>query len=295
MKKRAFFFIILAGVLWGTSGIFVHYLAPYGVTSLQMTMVRGLVSFLCLAIFALVRDRGLFRVRALDLLYFIGMGVFLFGTASCYFISMQMTSVSTAVVLMYTAPLYVMLFSVLFLGEKLSHLKLVALVLMLLGCCLVSGVIGGLRFDAAGIAIGAASGLCFAAYNILTKLAMQRGARASSATLYSFLSVAAVGLAFSAPWELTVSAARAPAVTLPLLIGLGVVTCTLPYIFYTLAMKELPAGTASALGIVEPMSATLFSVLLFSEPMNWSSGAGVALILLSVFLLSRVEGKGDRA
>ncbi|MBQ8351889.1 MAG: EamA family transporter [Clostridia bacterium] len=289
MKIKAFFFVILAGILWGTSGIFVHYLAPYGITSLQMTMMRGLVSFVCLAVFALARERSLFCVRPLDLLYFIGMGLGLFGTASCYFISMQMTSVSTAVVLMYTAPVYVMIFSVLFLGERLSPLKLVAVASMLVGCCLVSGVIGGLKFDTTGILIGAASGICFAGYNILTKLAMQRGCRAPSATLYCFLSVTVVGLVTSAPWEMIGSAAKAPTVTLPLLLALGVVTCTLPYIFYTLAMKELPAGTASALGIVEPMSATIFSVLLFSEPLDWFSGAGIVLILLSVCLLSRTK------
>ena len=37
MKTKAFIFIIVAGILWGTSGIFVNYLAPYGFTSMQMT------------------------------------------------------------------------------------------------------------------------------------------------------------------------------------------------------------------------------------------------------------------
>ena len=47
MKKRAFTFVILASILWGTSGLFVYALSPLGFTSAQMTFARGSVSFLC--------------------------------------------------------------------------------------------------------------------------------------------------------------------------------------------------------------------------------------------------------
>ena len=60
MKNKAFLFIILAGILWGTSGIFVHYLAPLGFTSMQMTATRASVSFLCMLGYVLVRNRRLF-------------------------------------------------------------------------------------------------------------------------------------------------------------------------------------------------------------------------------------------
>ena len=104
MKIRAFIFIIIASVLWGTSGIFVNNLSPYGFTSLQMTAVRATVSFLFLLIFVLIKDRKLFRTKPIDLLIFALGGLGLFGTSSCYYASMQLTSISTAVVLMYTAP-----------------------------------------------------------------------------------------------------------------------------------------------------------------------------------------------
>ena len=54
-------------------------------------------------------------------------------------------------------------------------------------------------------------------------------------------------------------------------------------------MRDLPAGTASALSIVEPMAATVFSVVLFHEAMSVASVIGIVLILLAVFLLSRDE------
>ena len=289
MKIKAFIFILLAGILWGTSGLFVHYLAPYGVSSVQMSAVRGVVSFIPLAVYALIKDRGLFRLDPKRALLFLAIGAAIFGTATLYYTSMQMTSVSTAVVLMYTAPIYVMAFSVAFLGEKLSGLKLCSVVMMLVGCCLVSGIVGGMKFDLLGILLGVLTGIVYAAYNVLTKIAMKKGYAPVSTTMYSFLVMGVIATAVCKPGELISSAAVRPAVTLPLLIGLGILTCVLPYFFYTLSMKELSAGTASALGIVEPMAATLFSVIFLDEKIDLLQIAGIALILIAVVLLGRTE------
>lgn len=290
--KKSFFYIILAGVLWGTSGIFVHYLAPHGFTSLQMTAVRGSVSFLCLVLYALAFERSLFRATRLQLILCVCMGVSLLGTAGGYFASMQMTSVSTAVVLMYSAPIYVTIFSVLFLGEKMSGGKLTALVLMIVGCALVSGIIGGLKFDPLGIFLGVLSGISYAAYNIFTKIVTGKGCKPMTATLYSSLFMALIALCVSNPKGIAVGAMQKPALLIPMLLCLGVITFVLPYAFYSSAMKTLPAGTASALSIVEPMAATLFSVFLFDEKLTLYSCIGIVLILAAVLLLGRTHEKG---
>ena len=114
MKTRAFLFIIISGLMWGTSGLFVHVLAPYGFTSLQLTALRGTVAFVAMLGFVLVRNREALRVKPRDLLLFVAIGICLFGAAAAYFFAMQLTSVATAVVLMYTSPIYVTIFSMLF-------------------------------------------------------------------------------------------------------------------------------------------------------------------------------------
>lgn len=294
--KKAFLYIILAGIFWGTSGIFVHYLAPYGFSSLQMTFVRGAVSFIGMLLYVLICRRRALRVRALDLLCCVFIGITLFLTGSCYFTSMQMTSVSTAVVLMYSAPVYVSIFSALFFGEQFSRLKWCAVGCMLVGCCLVSGVIGGLRFDLVGILIGMLSGISYAAYNVLTKISMRRGNDPITTTLYSFLFMVIVAALFAQPGQLPSLVAPSPLLLIPLLIGMGVVTYVAPYFLYTLGIRDLPAGTASALGIVEPMAATVFSVFLLQEPISWISAIGILLIVGSVFMLAKAEdNKGENS
>ena len=174
MKKSAFIYIIAAGISWGTSGIFVKLLAPHGYTSLDLTAIRGVISFIFFLTYALIRERSAFRVTPTQLLYFFLIGLSMFGTAGFYFLSLEATSISTAVVLMYTAPVYVTVYSAIFMGESFSKPKLTAIIMMFVGCCLVSGLVGGLKFDALGILFGIISGISFASYNVLTKICMQK-------------------------------------------------------------------------------------------------------------------------
>ena len=287
MKKYSFLLIVLACVLWGTSGIFVHYLSPLGYTSLNMTGARAIVAFLCLLAYTLTFNRKALCVKPKHLLLFFGIGLSFFGTAGFYFTSMTMTSVSTAVVLMYTAPIYVTVFSVMFLGEKMTRSKLVSVILVIAGCIMVSGAVGGMTFEPLGVLIGVLSGIAYAAYNILTKIAMRAGAEPSSTTLYCFLSASIASLFFADPIGLAEVTAEAPLTNIAALIALGVITCVIPYLAYTLALRRLPAGVASSMGIIEPMSATLFSVLLFGEELGIVKIAGMAAILIAVALLGR--------
>lgn len=289
MKKMAFLYIIIACILWGTSGIYVHYMAPYGFSSLQMTFLRSVVSFISMGIYILIYDKKLFKVTLKELILFAISGISFFGTSGSYFYSMQASSVSTAVVLMYTAPLFILIYSVCFLGEKLSKLKSVAIVCMLIGCGLVSGIIGGMKFNMEGIAFGLLAGISYSCYNIVTKIAMRNKCNPFSATLYCFMFASLAGIFLSNPWGIPECVANNTIITLPLAISLGICTCILPYFLYTLALKEIPAGTASALGIIEPMSATLFSVILLGESLNGFSICGIILILGSVFLLSKFD------
>ena len=281
--------------MWGTSGIFVHFLSPYGFSALQMTAVRGVVSFLLMAGFALLFERDQFRIRNWrELLLYVFMGATLFGTAFCYFQSMRMTSVSTAVVLMYVSPIYILLFSVVVFREKLGLVKGLSVAGILLGCVLVSGIVGGGRFNLPGVLLGILSGVSYAIYNILAKLSVRRGGSPIKATMYAFLFMAVIAVIPSHPVHFASCVTSRPAVTLPLLIGLGIFTCILPYFLFNYSLKTLPSGTASAMSIIEPLSASVFSFTLLGEDPDAFAIGGIVLILACVIILERSELKGNR-
>ncbi len=285
MQKKAFIYIILAGILWGTSGLFVSVLTPMGLTALQITAIRGIVSAICMAVYVLFHDRSLFKATKKELIFFALSGFAVFSTSACYFLSMQASSVSTAVVLMYTAPVFVMIYSVLFLGEKFTSLKFVSLVLVMIGSCLVSGIIGGFKYSAEGILFGLAAGISYSAYNVITKIEMRHNCKPLSASMYSFIFMSIASIIFSKPMGILEVAAKIPS-SVVFMILCGICTCVLPYFLYTLSLRFLPVGTAASLGIVEPVAATLFSVALLGEKLELYTFMGIVLILAAVFLLS---------
>jgi len=210
VKKTSFLFVILTALLWGSSCLFVSWLTPYGLSGAGITTVRAIVSVLFIGLFMLIRDRKAFRVSLSTFLLLALCGISLFGSSACYFTAIGMTSVATAVVLMYTAPVFVMLFSVAFLGEKMSVAKGISVFLMLLGCVFVSGVIGDAKFHFGGIMLGLLSGISFAAYNIFTKIVMKKNISTLTANFYSFLFMSLFGLLickmrFSQPFRMVLS------------------------------------------------------------------------------------------
>lgn len=286
MNRRSYCEIILAGILWGTSGVFVGWLIPYGFSSLSLTAFRGIVAFIFLLVYCLIREHSAFRIRKEHCLLFLGIGITQFATATCYFLCMQMTSVATAVVLMYTSPVYVMLFSVLFWKESFSLIKGLAVGGMLLGSALVSGLIGSAVFHGWGVVIGILSGVTYGLYSLLTKTALKNGYSPLSPVLYGSLVMGVLNLPMI-NIDITINAiTKTPLVVLLLLLGLGVVTFVFPFFLYAKGLQRLSAGTAATLSIVEPMAATLFSVIVFRLSLDSLELIGIILILLSVVLLS---------
>lgn len=287
-QTKAILCVIFAGVLFATSVLFVNALTPRGFSSLEITAARGVSASLFMIVLVLFKNRRLFKTKLTDLLLYMIAGLATFGTSSAYFVAMQASSASTAVMLLYTAPVLVMICSVAFLGEKLTATKAVAVVCMLLGCGLVSGIIGGIKFSWFGIGMGLLSGISYAAYNVITKIEMRRHCDPLTASMYTYLFMTVIALCFINPVR-TVSVAFSDPLSVVLLFSCGFVTCAMSYLFLTLGLKDLPAGTASTLCVVEPICATLFSVAFLGETLSWVSVGGIVLVVAAICLLSRNE------
>ena len=112
-----------------------------------------------------------------------------------------------------------------------------------------------------------------------------------SATLYSFAFMSLSALIVSKPFEIPQIIATNIFPLLPLCIALGIVTCVLPYFIYAISMRTLDAGTASSLGMIDPMAATLYSVIIFNEKLSVYAIIGIVLILSAVIMLGKSENK----
>lgn len=287
MKKKALIMIIFAGILWGTSCIYVKLWEKMLLNPIEMTALRIIAAFLCFFVFTLLFNKSAFKTKISNVFLCVGSGVTLFATAAFYYTSMQLTSVSTAVVLMYMAPVLVLGWSVAFFGERLTVKKVLAVICVIIGSALVSGIAGGARFNFKGVVMGILSGVSYGTYSIFTKIQARKGLDSTTSTVYSFLFAALAVVCVCDFSNIGHVLVQYPSKTILLAIVHGVTTFVLPYFLYALSLKEIPAGVASSLAIVEPLSGTLFGVALLGERLSLISICGIVLMLGAVIVLSK--------
>lgn len=288
MKKLAVIFVLIAGTLWGCIGIFVRHYTALGLSSMQTVTIRMTIAAILFALFVLIYQPKLYKIRLKDLWIFLGSGVISVGFFTyCYFTSIELSSLSVAAVLLYTAPAFVMLFSLIFFKERMTIPKSISLVLAVLGCAMTTGVIGGhLNVTLAGFLFGLGSGICYALYSIFSRFALNRGYEPFTITLYTFLFAAIFSL-LATDVRPVLHIVTADLGSIGYAVLFAMVSCVLPYVFYTLGLKHIASSTASIIATVEPVVATVIGAVVFSEPLAIPFGyLGVALVFLSVVLIN---------
>ncbi len=268
-------------------GLFTRQLTQWGFTSYDTVFIRCAIASILFGLTLLIKDRSQFRMRLCDLWCFIGSGIcsLLFFTV-CYVRAIELMSLSTAAILLYTAPSFVMLLSLLFFKERLNWQKLTALAMAFIGCCLVSGIGSGSRLSAVGLLYGLCAGFGYALYSIFARFAMLRGYDSLTINFYSCLMCALGAGAFWGVGEpLRLMMASSDKIIFCLLFGL--IVSYLPYLLYTYGLTETENGKASVMASVEPVMATLIGILVFHEKMTFSCVLGILFVLGAILVLNR--------
>ncbi len=293
MKKLAPVFVLLAGCCWATLGMFVRHLNELGLHSMEMVEIRAALTALLMVLFLTIFRRDLLRIKGKDLWCFVGGGlisIILFNF--CYFQTVQITSLSTAAILLYTSPIFVLLFSVPLFGEKLTKKKVFCLVLAFFGCALASGLgsgSGGLTPMVLLLGLGAGFG--YAMYSIFSRFALLRGYHPITITVYVFL-FAALGGLMLADFSTIAAVAYQPANML-YLIFYAVITTIVPFIAYTTGLRHIENGIAAVLACIEPVMATIFGIFVFGEWPTIAGWLGILLVLTALMLLNRQPEKKE--
>ena len=290
-RSRSVLMVVAAGILWGVIGLFSRALNDAGLDSLQVVMARCSVTavgaFILLALF----KREFLRIHIKDIWMFFGTGVcsiILFNYL--YFQTAQLVSLSMTAVLLYTAPCFVLIFSVFIFREKLTARKIMALVFAFGGCILTAGIIGsGGDYNVLGFAMGVGSGFGYSLYTIFSKFALRKY-HPFTVIFYTFLVATIAMMPFCRPWEI-VDVAINDTEALWYILGLGILITLVPYFLYTEGLNGLDAGVASVIAFVEPMVATIAGFIVYDEQVTLLNLTGIAMILFSLMLLNLDSGR----
>ena len=175
----------------------------------------------------------------------------------------------------------------------LTARKLIALAVSLLGCVMVSGILGGdMTASWAGIGLGVLSGLCYASYTVFAHYGLAH--YESYTMIYWTFLVAGLGSVFFADFK-TLPLAFASAQGIVGVCGVVIVATVLPYIFYTKGLEGVESGKASIITNIEPVVETLVGIFVFKEALTVWTVLGVACVFGCVILLAREGGSAPAA
>jgi len=263
MIGRGRLLILSAALLWSLAGVFIKFL---DVPPLTIVFYRSLFACLVFTPFARAAE---WRISAPVLV-----SVLTYTAAISSFVSAnKLTTAANAIVLQYTAPIFVFLFSRAVLGERISRINGLALGAGMIGVAVISLDSAG-EPEMAGIALALASGVLFAAYMINLRRTQQVNAGYLTWINNAFCALA---LLFVVSSQLALTPNQ-----LVILMVMGAVQLGLPYFLFSKGLQSVSLQEASLIALIEPVLNPIWVALVVDEIPSAATLAGGAMILLGL-------------
>ena len=204
-----------------------------------------------------------------------------------YYVAIQKTNVATAIILQYTAPVWVLLYVVARGRQKLSLQKVAAVGLAVTGIALVIGVVGGnannfLRLNPAGLLAALLASFSFAFYNIVGHGVLTRYDR-WRVLLWTLTSASAFWLLVNPPWRIV--AVHYAGVQWAFLFVFSMISVLGAFSLYFLGLQHLEPTRAIITSCLEPVFSILLAAALLGEMMHAAQTLGIVLVLAAIVIV----------
>lgn len=284
MKNMSTVFVTLAALFWGLAGGIGGILTDDGWNPVMVSFYRGAIGLLFVLVWLALRPQNSGFANSRLWFWSVIAGVGVAGNFAFYFVSIAEGSVAVAATLMYCAPIFVYLISFVFKLEKPTLFKWIAIGMVMVGIVLLTGIYdvegGDVTLFAAGA--GLLAGVSYAMFIFGFKYAAPHGS--PQAILVIAFAVLSIILIVMGDAGETVEVLYAP--SLPLFVLLGVIGAGLSFILYIVGLNHTAPAVASIVAMIEPVTASLFGVMVLSESLAWLQIFGMGLILITVTALS---------
>ena len=268
--------LIASMTVFGTIGIFVKYIP---IPSSIIAMIRGFIGMIFwVAVISARRSEiswGLIKKKFIPLFFsstFIGINWILLFEAYRY------TTVATATLCYYMAPIFVTIASPFILKEKLTLKKGLCVLTALVGMVFVSGIVGSgsLHINAAGILCGIGAAFFYACVILLNK--HLKDISPYDMTMTQLFAASAVILPYTL-LTADISTVSLDTKAFICLAIVGIIHTGFAYMIYFSSISELKAQTVAIFSYIDPVIAIILSALLLKEEMGMYGIIGAVLIL----------------
>ena len=292
MKKIYLILPLLAGMMFGSGGVFVRTLMANGIDSTTLLFLRFSIAILPILIAILVTDRNLFKIYLKDIPLFLVCAMCIVGLNLCYNESMGSIPLSLAAVLLSLAPIYVLVIAYFAFREKITNKKLICMALAIFGCILMTGVLETdlSNLPVYGILAGIGAGLFWAVYIMASKKSIENGKHTFTILIYSIVFISIGLIPFTNFGQITHFISLNPVLVIVFLIMHSTLSFALPYIFSTLSLNYIDSGISSImLSGTEPFAALIFGLIFYSEVPTFMMSCGFILTIIAMMVLSKTE------
>lgn len=249
-EKKAMLMMAICACMWSIGGIFIKLVSwsPFLIAG-----GRSLLAALVMAVFMFFT-----KTKVNVCKYSVGAGACLLGVLVCFVTANKLTTAANAIILQYTAPIFILIISILFLHHKIHKKEVITVAITTLGIVFFffdelsfGNVVGNILAILAGLFLG-----------IMFLIIGFGGGKDDSIRLSSIL----IGHIFTAivgiPVGITMTASYAPSEFICIII-LGIIQLGIPYVLYALASRDCSPLACSLIGMIEPILNPIW-VLIFS-------------------------------
>lgn len=283
-------------------GAVVPFVPPL-MLSQSRTTIAACVLFpaLCLA-----RGRAGLRIKVPEVRDFAILGIL--GVAACnyfYYLSIQRTSVATAILLQYLAPVFVLLWMLFRKLQPPTFARIAGVLAAVAGSVLAIGVVspvprfpwlailsGQIRFDLIGVVAALAAAVTFAFYNVFGRHLLESHDQWTVLT-WALTGAAAGWLFLNPPWR--VVAAHYTGSQWLFMLLFSITSILIPNSLYLAGLHRLDATRAIVTSCLEPVFSILIAAFVLGELVGRIQIAGILLVLASTVLVQLETRPGGSA
>jgi DME family drug/metabolite transporter len=302
---RGYSFIASAAFLWGVSAalgraVFTGRLplageAVHPIDPLILSQTRTSFSLLVLLpILAMRRGGQGIKLPKRDLVQCLVLGML--GVAASnyfYYVAIQKTSVAIAIIVQYTAPVWVLLYVVARGQQRLSLQKVSAVAVAITGIALTIGVVGGragspMRLDTWGFIAAWLASFSFAFYNVGGHRILARYDR-WRVLVWTLTSAAVFWLFVNPPWK--IAAVHYTLAQWTFLFVFSMISVLGAFSLYFLGLQHLEPTRAIIASCLEPVFSILLAAAFLSEGVRAIQSLGIVLVLAAIVIV-QLPGRG---
>ena len=300
MKHRGEFLLITASMGFALGGVAAKVLREANMDAFRLTQIRSTGAGLILLGIALIKGKEQLYARRDELKDLIFFGVVGVGAVtSFYFFAIKYLYVSVALIIEFTASIWIALYLKFVKKKQISALMWWGIACAFSGLILVSQIWSSSSLNPLGVAVAFADAFALALYFLFAERLTQT--RTSLSLMTWGIGVAAIFWALVLPWwsfpfkYLTntyslagnLSGYNAPGWALVLWIV--IIGTVIPYLLTVTGIRELSAGTSSVIGMIEPIFAGVIAWVLLNEALSSIQLIGCAVVLLGIYLADKAK------